>query len=523
MGLLFMSKYCAMKLQTDFVKLLVCSANSKSKLSPLRRQLYSQNVKPFTDIPGPTSLECYNHEQLDKVGHEKYLKYGPIVREEVSPGNHIVLVFDTSDIEQLSLSENAFPSRRSHLAVKKFRENRPEIYNSGGLLSTNGEEWWRLRRDFQKGFSAPQAVRAYLPAIDEVIQEFVSLQLCQPHEDFLHPLSRLSLQLTCLVAFDEKFDCFSPQEMKPDSRSSRLMDAAATINSLGFVYDNVENLRSSVWPKLEEASLFLEGIAVGFVQKKAKVLSKKVDNESGCVPSLFERYLTSPNFDCKDVNGMAVDLLLAGIETVCYRNKIWDTWVLHFGVYLQTSYTSSFALYHLAKNEEIQSKLQLEAKSLLQSSTQPISGEILAEASYARAVLKEVFRMSPISIGVGRLLTKDLVLSGFHVPKGTNVVTQNQVICRLEKYFDRPNDFLPERWLKENAQHVKSNPFLVLPFGHGRRSCIARRFAEQQLLTFLLRVARTHQVSWDSPEELGCISVPINKPDKSVKLRFSRL
>lgn len=144
-----------------------------------------------------------------------------------------------------------------------------------------------------------------------------------------------------------------------------------------------------------------------------------------------------------------------------------------------------------------------------------MTAEILAKAPYARAVLKEVFRMNPISVGVGRIATQDLVLQGFLIPKGvghsecissicavfmnsvdstqsflfqTNLVTQNQVACRLNKYFERPNEFIPERWLKGSPIQVKDNPYLVLPFGHGSRSCIARRLAEQHLLTLLLRV-----------------------------------
>lgn len=41
-------------------------------------------------------------------------------------------------------------------------------------------------------------------------------------------------------------------------------------------------------------------------------------------------------------------------------------------------------------------------------------------APYARAVLKECLRLNPISIGVGRNLNSDLVLSGYEVPKGVN-------------------------------------------------------------------------------------------------------
>lgn len=76
----------------------------------------------------------------------------------------------------------------------------------------------------------------------------------------------------------------------------------------------------------------------------------------------------------------------------------------------------------------------------------------------------------------------------------TVVVTQNQVICRLPEYFDEPNSFIPERWLRDSNGIDKTikeksiNPYIVLPFGHGPRSCIARRFAEQNLQVFLLRV-----------------------------------
>ena len=77
-------------------------------------------------------------------------------------------------------------------------------------------------------------------------------------------------------------------------------------------------------------------------------------------------------------------------------------------------------------------------------------------------------------------------------------MTQNQVICRFPKYFTNPDSFIPERWVRESktsrfVSKEKVHPYAVLPFGHGPRSCIARRLAEQNIQVFLLRVSISPQ------------------------------
>lgn len=62
------------------------------------------------------------------------------------------------------------------------------------------------------------------------------------------------------------------------------------------------------------------------------------------------------------------------------------------------------------------------------------------------------------------------------------------VACRLEENFKNALQFKPERWTSNNNRG-KVNPYLVLPFGHGMRACIARRLAEQNILVFLIRVS----------------------------------
>lgn len=84
----------------------------------------------------------------------------------------------------------------------------------------------------------------------------------------------------------------------------------------------------------------------------------------------------------------------------------------------QTTNSTSFALYYLARNPDLQDKLRREATTLLADPDSPITSEVLGSAAYTKAVIKETFRLNPISVGVGRILQADVVLSGYHVPRG---------------------------------------------------------------------------------------------------------
>lgn len=75
----------------------------------------------------------------------------------------------------------------------------------------------------------------------------------------------------------------------------------------------------------------------------------------------------------------------------------------------------------------------------------------------------------------------------------------NQTICTQSEYFDHPEEYRPERWLRSTgtdgaggATTRAASPFIMLPFGYGSRMCIGRRFAEQEIYLALIKV-RIHQ------------------------------
>ncbi|KAG5863274.1 hypothetical protein JTB14_027897 [Gonioctena quinquepunctata] len=425
------------------------------------------NLHSFGVIPGPRSLPFigtlhhyfplignYKFDELHRNGFKKYNKYGTVVREEIVPGVNIVWLFDPKDIETMFRHEGKYPQRRSHLALEKYRLDKPTVYNSGGLLPTNGPEWFRIRSVFQRGLSSPQSAKKFLEGSDEVIQEWLNMVAeisVTPDLDYLPEISRLFLELTAKATLDIRLNSFTKHEHKKYSRTSKLIEAALVTNSSILKTDNGPQLwkkfDTPLYRKLKKAQEYMEDVAIDLLTLKISLFSERDQNTP---LTLLETYMSSPELDFKDIIGVVCDFLLAGIDT--------------------TTYTTSFFYIMWPKIQTLNQDYLKKPKDYFPP---------------------KIAKLRPISVGIGRVLQNDATFSGHSVPSGTVVVSQNQISCRLQEYFQYPNEFLPERWLKNDPLYKLSNPFLLLPFGHGPRSCIGRRLAEQNMKVLLLKVSHT--------------------------------
>ena len=92
-------------------------------------------------------------------------------------------------------------------------------------------------------------------------------------------------------------------------------------------------------------------------------------------------------------------------------------------------------------------------------------------------------------------INKCFLVIAFHAISShpqTHIIFPHLVVSNIEENFPAPERFLPERWLKSDQCPVsgrkKIHPFVSLPFGYGRRTCIGRRFAEAELQILLAKV-----------------------------------
>lgn len=91
------------------------------------------------------------------------------------------------------------------------------------------------------------------------------------------------------------------------------------------------------------------------------------------------------------------------------------------------------------------------------------------------AVINESLRLYPPAWLIPRIARVDTKVGGKSVKSGTRVVVSPYVSHRLSEFFEKPDSFMPERWL-DGATVLPRGSFF--PFGMGNRICIGERYGK---------------------------------------------
>ena len=123
------------------------------------------------------------------------------------------------------------------------------------------------------------------------------------------------------------------------------------------------------------------------------------------------------------------------------------------------------------------------------ASGQGIDYNVLAKQPFLYACVKEAIRMYPPIIFLMRRALVDLpVGNDLFVPKGSMVMVSNAVAQRLPEVFERPDEYLPDRFLasSESAWDITKLPkYSFIGFGAGIHTCLGESFAFLQVRTIL--------------------------------------
>ncbi|KAK8594554.1 hypothetical protein V6N13_015476 [Hibiscus sabdariffa] len=103
----------------------------------------------------------------------------------------------------------------------------------------------------------------------------------------------------------------------------------------------------------------------------------------------------------------------------------------------------------------------------------------IANLPYLQAIVKETLRLHPAGPLVVRESTEDCTIGGYDIPKQTRLFVNLWALGRDSEQWEKPLEFVPERFLSEEWKQqgkfqfldLRGQHFSLLPFGTGRRSC----------------------------------------------------
>ncbi len=171
---------------------------------------------------------------------------------------------------------------------------------------------------------------------------------------------------------------------------------------------------------------------------------------------------TNEGMDDRQVRDEVMTLFVAGHET--------------------TANALTWAWFMLAKHPECAGRLRSELAADPQS-------------PYLDAVLNETMRLYPPVWILGRDAAAEVEIGGARIRKGSTVLVSQSVAHRSAAVFERPDEFIPERWLTM----AELPPFAFFPFGGGARKCIGDRFAWNEARIELRTLAQRFHFELDTP------------------------
>ena len=155
----------------------------------------------------------------------------------------------------------------------------------------------------------------------------------------------------------------------------------------------------------------------------------------------------------------------------------------------------------LLRHPTVMQKLKGEIRNVV-SGRSRITEEDLTSMHYMKAVIKETFRLyPPAPLLLPRESMEDAKVMDYDISTGTQVIVNAWAIARDPSYWDKPEQFEPERFLNSSID-VKGHDFEVIPFGAGRRGCPGIMFAMNVIELVLANLVL--QFNWEVPSgEVG--------------------
>ncbi|XP_054091078.1 uncharacterized protein LOC105219723 [Zeugodacus cucurbitae] len=349
---------------------------------------------------------------------------------------------------------------------------------SENLFSLEGDAWRALRRKLTPLFTTGKT-HSLIPIVskvgDQLTQTFAKLQSADDELDVHDLLERyttdviangiLGLECNSLASPDTEFRTVT-QRIASSQRSAVAIALMQCLPKLAQ--------RCHLRQTLQEVRDFYYRLVGGSIVQREENKSKRDDLMS----ALIELKNTQ-----EDGQRLTLDEIIA--NSALFFSAGYET----------SSATLTFALYELALNQKVQTKLRQEITETLEKQEGKLTAESLNEMQYLDMVIAETLRKYPINPYIERVSNEDYetAVAGSVIYAGTKVLIPIEAIQHDPEIFPEPEKFKPERF--ETEKIARRHSMAWLPFGEGPRNCIGMRFGQVLIRIGLISLLSKYKFS----------------------------
>jgi len=262
-------------------------------------------------------------------------------------------------------------------------------------------------------------------------------------------------------------------------------------------------------------------IKLRLMKKHRKFLSDVVEIRGIFEKMVVERekYLQEHQDSVPEINLLNI-LLTNSKENKLSKAEMIDNYM---GMFLAgqdtTGHLMSSCLYCFATNSEYLQRVRAEIKENVKDIKNP-SYEEVNKLEFLTACVKETLRLyTPVSFNFYREAIADHNLDDVKVKKGTIVTSSFRGPARNAKYFPKPEEFYPERWL----ENQNFEPFAYLPFWSGTRNCLGQHLAMLETKMVLIQILGQFEFELTEKDyKLVMVQHLMYEPMRTVRMKFKR-
>lgn len=155
--------------------------------------------------------------------------------------------------------------------------------------------------------------------------------------------------------------------------------------------------------------------------------------------------------------------------------------------------TIEWALLTMAAYPDVQKRIQAEIDDVIGHERTPFWMDH-SSMPFTESVLMEIQRWKTVvPVNLVRYGLEDETVQGYYIPKGTIVFANLWEVHHDPRYWENPDDFIPERFLSEDKASVNKHP-CYMPFTIGKRACPGESLAVMEVFLYFTSILQKFEV-----------------------------